>query len=53
MSHEAYVLAAYGLSALIVGLLVVWIVLDGRARRRELAELEAGGMRRRSGSSPA
>lgn len=48
MNHAAYVVAAYGLSALIVAALIAWIMLDGRARRRELSELEAGGVRRRS-----
>lgn len=51
MSHAAYVAAAYGLSALIIGALVAWILLDQRARRRELAELEAAGIRRRSAGS--
>lgn len=47
-SHAAYVAAAYGLSALVIVALVGWILADQRARRRELAELEARGVRRRS-----
>ena len=48
MSHAAYVFTSYGIAALTVLGLVAWVVLDGRTRRRELAELEASGIRRRS-----
>ena len=41
-AHALYVTAAYAITA---------IVLDQRARRRELAELEAAGIRRRSDKS--
>lgn len=51
MSHAIYVLAAYGLTGLALALLIGWIQLDQRARRRELAELEASGVRRRSEGS--
>jgi len=48
MSHAFYVtlsyLAAFGIS---LGL-VLWIWLDHRGRRQELARLEAAGIRRRS-----
>jgi heme exporter protein D len=47
-AHALYVSAAYGIAALTLAGLITWIILDHRARRRELAELEAGGMRRRS-----
>ncbi len=47
-AHALYVAAAYAISALGLGGLVAWILLDQRARRRELAELEASGARRRS-----
>lgn len=48
MSHAAYVFAAYAMSAIVLGGLGIWILTDMRARRRELAELEARGVRRRS-----
>lgn len=53
-AHALYVAAAYAISALALAGLVAWIILDQRARRRELAELEASGTRRRSdrGGSP-
>lgn len=46
--HVAYVAAAYGVSALVIAGLAIWIVVDQRARKRELAALEAAGIRRRS-----
>jgi heme exporter protein D len=47
-AHVLYVTAAYGVSALAIAALIAWVLLDGWARRRELAELEASGVRRRS-----
>ena len=47
-AHALYVTAAYGISALAIAALVGWALLDQRARRREMAELEASGVRRRS-----
>lgn len=52
MSHAFYVNLAYGFSALIVAVLIGWTWLDGRARQKELATLEAAGIRRRSARSP-
>ncbi|MEO5324715.1 heme exporter protein CcmD [Mesorhizobium sp. CC13] len=51
--HALYVTAAYGASALAIAGLVLWILFDQRARKRELAELEAAGHRRRSDRSGA
>ncbi|HET7413361.1 MAG TPA: heme exporter protein CcmD [Pararhizobium sp.] len=48
MTDDQFVLAAYLVTALAVLALVAWTVLDQRGRRRELAELEAMGIRRRS-----
>ncbi|MBI1621891.1 heme exporter protein CcmD [Aquamicrobium zhengzhouense] len=47
-AHALYVLSAYGVSALALIGLALWIIADQRARRRELAQLEAAGIRRRS-----
>ena len=47
-SHALYVTAAYAISALGIGGLVGWILLDQQARRRDMAEIEAAGLRRRS-----
>ena len=46
--HSAFIIAAYGVAAVIVGALIAWIVLDHRAQRRLLRELEARGVTRRS-----
>ncbi|MBN9034129.1 MAG: heme exporter protein CcmD, partial [Rhizobiales bacterium] len=46
--HDWYVAAAYGLTALVLAGMIGWILADQSARRRELAELEAQGARRRS-----
>ncbi|MBP1858522.1 heme exporter protein CcmD [Rhizobium herbae] len=48
MSHTAYVVASYGIAALTVVALILWVWTDGRARRRELQALDAAGIRRRS-----
>ncbi|WP_337184147.1 heme exporter protein CcmD [Shinella sp.] len=48
MSHAFYVTASY-VSAFAVTLgLVLWVFIDHRGRRRELEQLEAAGIRRRS-----
>ncbi len=48
MTHFGFVAAAYGLSAIGMLGLAAWIMIDQRARRREIAELEAKGIKRRS-----
>lgn len=48
MSHAFYILTSYGVTALITLCLIGWTLADGRARRRELQELESSGIRRRS-----
>lgn len=47
-AHDLYVTAAYAATVVVLSGLVGWILLDQRARRKELAELEASGIRRRS-----
>ncbi len=47
-AHALYVTAAYAITARVLAGLVGWVLLDQRARRRDLAELEAAGVRRRS-----
>ena len=44
--YAAYILSAYGFSALAIIGLALWIALDSRAQKR--AHLEARGIRRRS-----
>jgi heme exporter protein D len=52
VSHVAYVSAAYGTTILVLAGIALWLVADHRARRRELADLEARGVRRRSQAKP-
>ena len=46
--HLLYVASAYGASIFVLAGLAGWILADQRARKRELAQLEAAGIRRRS-----
>jgi heme exporter protein D len=48
MNHTLFVTAAYAVSVLGLGGLGFWIWLDQRARQREMAEMEAAGVKRRS-----
>jgi heme exporter protein D len=48
-AHDLYVAAAYACSVIGIGGLIAWVLVDQRGRRRELAQLEASGARRRSG----
>jgi heme exporter protein D len=46
--HAAFIVAAYAVAFAIVLLLIVWVLLDYRAQRRILADLDARGIQRRS-----
>lgn len=48
MNHALFVAAAYGISAVAIVALLAWMLIDQRLRRREIAELERRGIRRRS-----
>jgi heme exporter protein D len=47
--HASFILTAYGVAVLVIASLIAWVVLDYRAQRRALGELEARGVTRRSG----
>jgi heme exporter protein D len=47
-NHLAFIVASYLAAVLVVGGLIVWVLLDYRAQRRKLAELEMRGLTRRS-----
>lgn len=49
--HAAFIWSAYGLFALALGGLGAWLVGDGRRLERQLADLEARGVRRRSAAA--
>jgi heme exporter protein CcmD len=45
-----FVLSAYGISLVVLALLIAWIISSRRAALRNLASLEAAGIKRRSDS---
>ena len=46
--HAAFIIASYAAAAAVVAALIAWVVLDFRAQRRALGDLEAHGVARRS-----
>lgn len=48
--HAAYIWASYAVAVLVLAVLIAWLVLDGRRQQRLLDDLEARGVRRRSGT---
>lgn len=51
--YFGFIASAYGISALALIGLAAWVFLDARARRAEIAALEASGLRRRSSRGPS
>jgi len=51
--HAGFILAAYAVSAVIVLAVVGWILADGVLLRRQMRDLEARGIRRRSARKAA
>jgi heme exporter protein D len=49
--HAGFVFASYAVSVIVIGALMLWIMLGQRARKAELAALEASGVKRRSDAS--
>jgi heme exporter protein D len=47
--HAAFIWAAYFVVGAVLAGLVLWLVVDGRRQQRLIEELEARGVRRRSG----
>jgi heme exporter protein D len=47
--HAGFIIAAYAVAAAIIALMVGWVMIDHRAQRRALGDLEARGVTRRSG----
>jgi heme exporter protein D len=47
--HAAYIWVSYAAVAVALAALVAWLILDGRHQQRLIDELEARGIRRRSG----
>ena len=50
-NHIGFIAAAYAAAIAVVGGLTAWVMLDYRAQKRKLAELDRKGVARRSGST--
>jgi len=50
--HAEYVIAAYAMAALVIGILIVWVRMDKTQLEKEMQALEASGIRRRSSRRP-
>jgi heme exporter protein D len=48
-NHIGFIAAAYAAAIAVVGGLTAWVMLDYRAQRRNLADLDRKGVTRRSG----
>jgi heme exporter protein D len=46
--HAVFIIAAYAATILVVGGLIAWVMVDFRAQKRVLGDLEAHGVTRRS-----
>jgi heme exporter protein D len=53
INHLPFIVGSYAAACVIVGALIAWIMLDYRAQRRALADLEGRGVTRRSASALA
>jgi heme exporter protein D len=53
MTHTFYIGMSYAATGLVVLCLIAWVILDGQARKRELKELEASGVRRKARGNSA
>jgi heme exporter protein D len=47
-AHTGFIIAAYAAAVIVVVGLCAWVMLDYRAQRRHLADLERRGIMRRS-----
>ncbi len=47
-NYAGFIIASYGVTLATIGLLMLWVIIDGRTQTKALAELEARGIKRRS-----
>jgi heme exporter protein D len=50
--HATFIVAAYAVATLVIAGLIIWVLIDHRAQRRLLADLEKRGVTRRSEQRP-
>jgi heme exporter protein D len=50
-AHTGFIIAAYAVAVIVVVGLCAWVMLDYRAQRRNLADLERRGIARRSAAT--
>ena len=48
MEHMPFIVGSYAAAAAVVAILIGWVMIDFRAQKRALAELETRGVTRRS-----
>ncbi len=53
IDHLPFIVGSYAAALVVVAGLIAWVMLDFRAQRRALADLEIRGLTRRSASAPA
>jgi heme exporter protein D len=53
INHLPFIVASYAAALVVVGGLIAWVLLDFRAQRRTLADLEMRGVTRRSATARA
>jgi heme exporter protein D len=51
--HATFIIAAYVVATAVVLSLIAWVIIDYRAQRRLLAELERRGITRKSVAQPS
>jgi heme exporter protein D len=51
--HANFIIAAYAVAIVVIGGLIAWVVLDYRAQRDVLADLDARGPKQRPRSARA
>jgi heme exporter protein D len=52
INHIDFVVSAYAAAFVVVGALIAWVMVDYRAQRRRLADLQMRGVTRRSAAVP-
>ncbi|MGH1419530.1 MAG: heme exporter protein CcmD [Hyphomicrobiaceae bacterium] len=49
--HALFIWASYGAVLTVIAGLIAWLLIDGRRQSKQLADLQARGVRRRSGAN--